>query len=245
MLESHLIRHLKEKAYSGNRGARRKTFCQDYQQTLRRVRAKAEKQFAASLAVSGEKLSCARGCDLCCFQHISTPAAHCIAVVDFLYENTPAMTSFLTNYKIWNKTAGILAEEIDAAYNRAIDAEQTKTQGAKGLALSRAYYKLRIPCPFLENSACLIYEVRPICCSSHRAVTPSEWCAPESNREVRTFEVMPEGKDLQKLVDLAPLPLTLFHATLPAMVYRMLTRDLLEIFLEIDNWFPGLPTSAL
>lgn len=240
MREARRIKQLKDKAYTGAQGANRRTFCQAYRRTLTRIRAKTETQFAAKLSFLGEKVSCAKGCATCCFQHISAPAAHCIAVVDFLYEKEPVLAQFLNNYKSWEEKAGNLSGEIDTAYNAAIDPLHTLISGASGQALSRSYFEQRIPCPFLVDSACSIYEVRPICCAAHRAVTPREWCDPADTHDVHTYEAVPAGPDLQELVGLAPLRLSLYQVTLPLMVYRMLTQDLADILTAIDRDFPDL-----
>jgi hypothetical protein len=241
MREARRIKKIKDRAYAGEQGAKRKVFCLAYRETLTRIRAKTETQFGAKLSFLEEKVSCTKGCSTCCFQHISAPAAHSIAVVDFLYEEEPVLTQFLNNYQPWKEKAGDLSEEIDAAYNEAIDPLRTLNSGASGEALSRYYYKQRISCPFLVDSACSIYEVRPICCSAHRAVTPKEWCDPADTHDVHTYNAVPGGRDLQELVGLAPLRLSLYHATLPAMVYRILTQDLDDILTAIDKNFPDLP----
>ena len=240
MREARRIKQLKNRAYSGTQGANRKIFCQTYRETLTRIGAKTETQFAAKLSLLGEKVSCAKGCAICCFQHISAPAAHCIAVVDFLYEKDLVLSRFLDNYQSWEEKAGNLSEEIDTAYNAAIDPAHTLISGAAGKALSRSYFERRVPCPFLVDSACSIYEVRPICCSAHRAVTPREWCDPADTHHGRTYEAVPAGSDLQGLVGLAPLRLSLYHGTLPMMVYRMLTQSLTDILAAIDRDFPDL-----
>ncbi len=240
MREARRIKQIKGRAYSGVQGATRKNFCRTYRETLTQIRAKTETQFAAKLSFLGEKVSCAKGCSYCCFQHISAPAAHAIAVVDFLYEKEQVLTQFLNNFKSWQGKAGDLSQEIDTAYNAAIDPMQTLISGASGKAFSRSYFKQRIPCPFLVNSACSIYEIRPICCSAHRSVTPREWCDPAETHDVHTYEAVPGGTDLQKLVALAPLRLTLYQVTLPLMVYRMLTQDLADILAEIDRQFPDM-----
>jgi len=36
---------------------------------------------------------------------------------------------------------------------------------------------LELPCPLLEDGACIIYERRPVGCRSHMAIGPADWCA--------------------------------------------------------------------
>jgi Fe-S-cluster containining protein len=42
--------------------------------------------------------------------------------------------------------------------------------------LNRAYYGLRIPCPFLEDEICSIYEHRPSACRELLVTSPAELC---------------------------------------------------------------------
>ena len=42
--------------------------------------------------------------------------------------------------------------------------------------INRAYYALRIPCPFLENEMCSIYEARPAACRELLVTSPAELC---------------------------------------------------------------------
>jgi Fe-S-cluster containining protein len=42
--------------------------------------------------------------------------------------------------------------------------------------INRAYYALRLPCPFLEQELCTIYEERPAACRELLVTSPAEWC---------------------------------------------------------------------
>jgi hypothetical protein len=42
--------------------------------------------------------------------------------------------------------------------------------------LNRAYYALRMPCPFLEDEVCSIYEQRPSACRELLVTPPAELC---------------------------------------------------------------------
>ena len=43
--------------------------------------------------------------------------------------------------------------------------------------LNEQYYKLNLPCPFLDNNQCLIYEVRPLMCVAYYSIDPIELCS--------------------------------------------------------------------
>jgi len=42
--------------------------------------------------------------------------------------------------------------------------------------INRSYYALRIPCPYLENEMCSIYEARPAACRELLVTSPAELC---------------------------------------------------------------------
>jgi Fe-S-cluster containining protein len=42
--------------------------------------------------------------------------------------------------------------------------------------INRAYYALRMPCPFLENDLCSIYDERPAACRELLVTSPAELC---------------------------------------------------------------------
>ena len=42
--------------------------------------------------------------------------------------------------------------------------------------INRSYYALRIPCPYLENEMCSIYEARPSACRELLVTSPAELC---------------------------------------------------------------------
>jgi len=44
--------------------------------------------------------------------------------------------------------------------------------------LLKSYQKLCQPCPFLQESSCLVYRYRPIACRMHFSLSPSYWCNP-------------------------------------------------------------------
>ena len=86
----------------------------------------------------------------------------------------------------------------------------------------QSYWRLQIPCPFLVNKTCSIYEVRPWACSSIYSVTPSEWCNPLNEHEPKIYwSLLP--------LDVLAIPfydkdssITPPDCNLPDTVYRLL-----------------------
>jgi Fe-S-cluster containining protein len=77
------------------------------------------------------------------------------------------------------------------------------------------YFDKKIPCVFLKNELCSVYEARPFTCRTHLVVSPPERCSPDhkdgSTQQLNTqntdkeFWLM-DAKIFGKLV-LSPLPL--------------------------------------
>ncbi|MGH7255109.1 MAG: YkgJ family cysteine cluster protein [Nitrospirales bacterium] len=55
--------------------------------------------------------------------------------------------------------------------------------------INRAYYALRMPCPFLEQEVCSIYEDRPAACRELLVTSPAALCDDLVNNPVQTLPV--------------------------------------------------------
>jgi Fe-S-cluster containining protein len=55
--------------------------------------------------------------------------------------------------------------------------------------INRAYYALRIPCIFLENDACSIYEHRPAACREYLVTSPADLCEDAEKNPVEVLHI--------------------------------------------------------
>jgi hypothetical protein len=55
--------------------------------------------------------------------------------------------------------------------------------------LSRRYFRLQMPCPFLEDESCSIYADRPMVCREYHVTSPAERCAKLFEQPVDRVEV--------------------------------------------------------
>ena len=221
------IRNVKRKAYLGSVGTQRKKFCTEYQRASAQILDKMYKTFVVGLTQKGKRISCKKGCTYCCFQHISVPLAHGIVIVDYLYSNDKVMKIFLSNYGQWQDAAGTIPKEFDAKYISAVKTSDPNVLlTLHGDYLTSRYFNMQIACPFLVKSTCSIYAVRPMCCASHYSTDPCEWCSPTNTNHPVTYEVMPSDDDLYKLASLAGPQLSIYQATMPSLVYNILTEGL-------------------
>jgi Fe-S-cluster containining protein len=119
----------------------------------------------------------------------------CEAIVYYLYQNNQVLESFIQKYPQWReqirrngdlfKSCGLVWQEVTEG---AADADRLS------VAMSDAeerYMEQNIPCPFLENQLCSIYEVRPYSCVSCIAVSPPEWCNPQNLNKPEIRKVYP------------------------------------------------------
>jgi Fe-S-cluster containining protein len=241
MHKAHKIKNIKRKAYAGVKGAKRKQFCDEYKRLLPQLYSDLYNRCKDTLH-EGEQISCKKGCFYCCYQHVSVNLAHGIVIVDYLYSHDEALNHFLNNYSQWEKSVGNISEEIDAEFSLAI---QMKNPNAilklAHSPLSLDYFDIQASCPFLSESLCSIYEVRPLNCAGHYSTSPCEWCSKNRMEEPKIMEVIPTAMDLMKLSTLpnATPYLFLLQITMPIMVYELLVEGLPAFLnkLGINNIF--------
>ncbi len=116
-----------------------------------------ERAFAAydryrAIVEAAHPTSCRAGCTACC------------------HDNPRGVTGVERRYLSalvdgWEDAAAIHARFRTLA-EQATDAE--------------SWRRKRIPCPLLQEGRCRAYDRRPIACRAFVALTPAEWCAPES-----------------------------------------------------------------
>lgn len=54
-----------------------------------------------------------------------------------------------------------------------------------GPAVALRYFRLGLPCPFLEAESCSIHPERPVACREYSVTTPARWCADPFRNPVR------------------------------------------------------------
>jgi Fe-S-cluster containining protein len=132
---------------------------------------------------SGEKISCKKGCGACCRQLVpisETEARWIRELVDLLPPQKQA--------QIRNRFAEArrrLAETglVEKLLNRESWAE------GEGWSIAMSYFRLGIPCPFLENEACSIHKDRPIKCREYLVTSPAANCRQPSPNNIRIVDL--------------------------------------------------------
>ena len=116
-------------------------------------------------------ISCKKGCGACCVQAVPLAPAEARFIRDLVEAlPEPQRATVLERFRDAREAlaqAGLLDTFLDTS---GLSAEEIREIG-------RAYLKLQIPCPFLENQACSIHPQRPIRCREYLVTTSPEFCA--------------------------------------------------------------------
>jgi Fe-S-cluster containining protein len=133
--------------------------------------AQLEVQYALA---AGQTISCQMGCAACCRMLVPLSAPEAFALREYV-EQLPTdrrthLLNRLSDTKDRLKREGLWdrLKEVAGASTPVPDEELDP--------INRAYYALRIPCPYLENELCSIYESRPAACRELLVTSPAELC---------------------------------------------------------------------
>ena len=154
---------------------------------MRRLGEEAQALEQRRLLEVGQTVSCQKGCAACCRMLVPISAPEAFALVHMIdrleqSERTRLLAQFdLANQRLAKagllKQLTSLAESLDPVTDEAIE------------PLNRAYYALRMPCPFLDNDSCSIYEDRPAACRELAVTSPATDCENMTNEAIRPVPV--------------------------------------------------------
>ncbi len=132
----------------------------------------AHRDRAAHAAASGATIACARGCTACCQTVVVTYLPEAARVAAWLArpESTAARQAFVDAYPDWRARIGDGTDRlVDCERRGDLEAAQREFDDLR---------RRRVPCPFLRDGACSIYEVRPVVCRHTMALDTAEHCGP-------------------------------------------------------------------
>jgi Fe-S-cluster containining protein len=139
-------------------------------------RAVAERVVSSGVEKAGGRVSCRKGCGACCRQLVPISrleARHLAALVEAMPE--PRRSEVLGRFdRIVEVTreAGLL-DELRAVGREPMDVA----------ALALRYFRLGLPCPFLEAESCSIHPERPVACREYLVQSdPADCAEPDSGR---------------------------------------------------------------
>jgi Fe-S-cluster containining protein len=169
-------------AYKGKIGRQREAWCVEYIKRKKTQNEELMSKLGDNAESKGETITCHIGCSFCCVEQISAPLQECEAIVYYLYRHETVLKVFLQQFPQWHSKVykhRAIMERLSQLFNEMIQSRSEEIKQAYEKE-GAAYAHLDIPCPFLDDNKCLIYEVRPYVCAQLVAATPAEWCNPTS-----------------------------------------------------------------
>ncbi|MEW6543783.1 MAG: YkgJ family cysteine cluster protein [Nitrospirota bacterium] len=154
---------------------------------LRRLSEQAMELEEREALAAGQPVSCKKGCAACCRMLVPVSAPEAFALRETVARlpeaGRQATLRRVAETRAGLERAGLLAHltEIAETDRQLRDEEMEST--------NRRYYALRLPCPFLEQEVCSIYEDRPAACRELLVTTPPELCQDVVANPVRWLPV--------------------------------------------------------
>ncbi len=134
------------------------------------------------LKQQGQDVPCRKGCSQCCYYLVplSVPEAFCMRRQ--ILAMNPARREFLVNR--WLETAAIVIE------NHQHSDEQNLTFTESDISqISQWYSKIKLPCPFLSEKLCTVYQIRPSACREHIVTGSSELCGTDTTKDCNVVKM--------------------------------------------------------
>ncbi len=130
--------------------------------------------------------TCRKGCDACCHQLAMTTMAEArAAALHLVGLPEPEAARLRSNIVSWQEATGDLRSRLQAGANE--DLEELVEE------LAAKYWERRVPCPFLSDGSCAIYEARPLICRHHFSVTDPAFCQTGEEGAIERMEAMDEA----------------------------------------------------
>lgn len=164
-----------------------------------------------SVEQHGGSISCRKGCGACCRQAV--PVA--LPEARRLRQVVDAMPELRRSEVLAAFAAAEQRVQESGLMNAFLEPEALDRSEAERAPM--AYFRLGIPCPFLVEESCGIYEERPLACREYMVTSPAAYCAAPDQRVVslrmplRASEALArlEGTQGRRYVRQIPLTLSL------------------------------------
>ncbi len=139
--------------------------------------------------------SCRKGCGVCCRYLVRISIAEALHVRDIV-----AGLPDDHRERVLKRSAAIREAAEAAGLTEDLERHMIHTpddpgEAARVESLARRYLALDLPCPFLADDACSIYEHRPTTCRQCWATSKPELCADPFTNNVRAVPIWPRVRD--------------------------------------------------
>lgn len=128
----------------------------------------------------GNSVSCGAGCTACCHQAVPVSEAEV-----YYYAELVASMPEPKRTEVKRRFADSLKHFRESGWFSKLRSQKAHSlKGAEELVLE--YFREQVPCPFLEDSMCMVYEHRPLACREYLVTSPAENCWKPTPKDVRT-----------------------------------------------------------
>jgi Fe-S-cluster containining protein len=119
------------------------------------------------------KVSCSKGCGVCCRQLVPLSPPEAIMLVELVISMPKDIRTLIQNRfatAVRQLERSVLLEKLARLQ------EPSSLSDEHMQALTKEYFLQQIPCPFLEKECCSIYEFRPSRCREYLVISPPKHC---------------------------------------------------------------------
>ncbi len=136
---------------------------------------------------AGRTISCRIDCAACCRMLVPLSAPESFALREYIEQLPTDRRTHLLN-RLSDTKDRLSREGLWGRLNEIAEAS-TAVRDEELDPINRSYYALRIPCPYLENELCSIYEARPAACRELLVTSPAELCQDMAENPVAPLPV--------------------------------------------------------
>lgn len=129
----------------------------------------------------GKPVSCRAGCGACCRQLVPVSQSEAHALAELVEAMPPDRQATVRSR--FEDTLAALAQH--GLLDRLRKPEQFIKRLEDQRQIGIEYFRLALPCPFLENECCSIYPERPLRCREYLVTSPAENCSKPSAETVQ------------------------------------------------------------
>jgi Fe-S-cluster containining protein len=147
---------------------------------------------------TGQTISCQIGCAACCRMLVPLSAPEAFTLRDYVGQ-LPVDRQTLLLDRLRDTKDRLIREGLWSQLNDTAEAS-TMAPDEELESINRSYYALRVPCPYLENELCSIYEARPAACRELLVISPAELCQDQVQNSV---EPLPVSMRMSSILGLA------------------------------------------
>jgi Fe-S-cluster containining protein len=141
---------------------------------MRRLGEEAQALEVARAVDAGHVPSCQKGCAACCRMLVPLSAPEAFALREWV-RSRPAEQQIRVAARLAETKSQLLAHGLWQGLSELCEASVPPDDDALE-DVNREYYALRMPCPFLEEEICTVYDERPTACRELLVSSPADRC---------------------------------------------------------------------